>query len=277
MDEDENIIMYADDTVLYTNHNDPLTCMSRSQNLFDQLYNWCLTNKLTININKTKHMFIVRKKSQEETVSVSNICVNNEFLPNVKSYKYLGVDIDYTLSFDAMVDQMYTKANRKLYSLKIIRPYITNSIANLIYKSCVRPIMEYADFLIDSCTKSKTEKLDRIQKRAVKIIDRGQHKDLGHDDLVTLYGLGDLGERRRKHHLSVMYRHSRNHNNLVTIRPDVELRSNNKLKFKLKTTQLTKVQNSPYYRGVSLWDRLPTNVQKATTKVKFKGYLKNLP
>ena len=94
MDEDENIIMYADDTVLYTNHNDPLTCMSRSQNLFDQLYNWCLTNKLTININKTKHMFIVRKKSQEETVSVSNICVKNEFLPNVKSYKYLGVDID---------------------------------------------------------------------------------------------------------------------------------------------------------------------------------------
>ena len=57
-------------------------------------------------------------------------------------------------------------------------------------------------------------------------------------------------------------------------RPDIVLRSNIKIKFRIKTTQLTKVQNSPYYRGVSLWDRLPVDVQRATTKVKFKDFLK---
>ena len=120
------------------------------------------------------------------------------------------MDIDYTLSFDAMVDNMYNKANRKLYSLKTIRPYISNSIANLIYKLCVQPIVEYADFLIDSCFKSKIVKLERIQQRAVQIIDRYQHKNVGYDDLKLLYGLDDLGMRRKKHHLTVMYRHSKN-------------------------------------------------------------------
>ena len=34
--------------------------------------------------------------------------------------------------------------------------------------------------------------------------------------------------------------------------------------------QLTKVQNSPYYRTVTMWERLPAMVQKETTKVKLK-------
>ena len=38
----------------------------------------------------------------------------------------------------------------------------------------------------------------------------------------------------------------------------------------IKTTQLTKVLNIPYYRGVTVLDHLPAAIQRATTKVKFK-------
>ena len=169
-----------------------------------------------------------------------------------------------------MVDTMYNKANRKLYSLKNIRPYITSSVASLIYKTCIRPVMEYADFLVDSCNKQKSKKLSRIQKRAVKIIDQARHKDLDYKELLALYDMEDLVMRRKKHHLSVMYRQARDHSNLDAHRPEIGLRSNPKIRFKNKITQLTKVQNSPYYRGVTLWDRLPADVQRATTKVKFK-------
>ena len=163
--------MNADDTVVYVSHKDPLLCLEGSQRLLNQLYNWCLLNKLTINISKTKHMFIPCRKEHE--IVSKYVIVENESLHNVKSYSYLGVDIDYTLSFDAMVYSMYNKANHKLNIFKLLRPYdISNSVANLIYKICVRPIMEYADFLVDSCSKLKTDKLDQIQKRGVEIIDR---------------------------------------------------------------------------------------------------------
>ena len=77
--------------------------------------------------------------------------------------------------------------------------------------------------------------------------------------------------------LALMYRHSKTVSNLEERRPDEILRNNNKLKFKIQTTKLTKVQNSPYFRGVSLWDPFPEEAQRATTKVKFKNLLnKNL-
>ena len=269
----ENIIMYADDTVLYATHTDPNMCIKNCQGLLDGLSTWCQENKLTINTTKTKHMFVGRRKEHTELASETNVYVNEKALNNVSRYTYLGVDIDYTLSFDTMVDSIYMKANRKLYTLKLIRPYITNDIACLIYKTCIRPILEYADFLIDSCQRSKTDKLDRIQKRSVRIVDGCVHKGMKMKDLQMLYGLEDLGERRKKHHLALMYRHSKTHSNLDIKRPDVILRNNNKVKFKIRTTLLTKVQKSQYYRGVSLWDRLPEEVQRATTKVKFKKFL----
>ena len=130
--------------------------------------------------------------------------------------------------------------------------------------------MEYADCLVDSCIKHQADKLVRIQKRAVKIIDQARHKDCTYDELLALYNIEDLAIRRKKHHLAVMFRQASEQDNLDTYRPATGLRSNSK-------TQLTKVQKSPYCRGITLWDRLPVAVQRATTKVKCKrdlaGYI----
>ena len=242
----------------------------KCQSLLSRLEKWCIINKLTINISKTKHMFIPRNDTHTDLTRNSYVKIASEKLYNVTSYKYLGVDLDQTLSFDTMVDTMYNKAYRKLYYLKNIWPYITNSVANLIYKTCVRPVMEYADFLVDSCNKQKTEKLGRIQKRAKKIIDQTRHKDCSYDELLAMYNIEDLVMRRKRQDLSIMYRHAHDSSNLDFRRPDTNLRSNLKIRFRNKITPLTKIQKSPYYRGVSLWDRLPVDVHRVTTKVKFK-------
>ena len=59
--------MYADDTVLYSTHIDPVTSIKNCQCLMDTLSKWCQENKLTINIGKTKHMFVIRIKSTSGT------------------------------------------------------------------------------------------------------------------------------------------------------------------------------------------------------------------
>ena len=172
------VLMYADDTVLYATDPNPKNSIRNCQSLLSKLLDWCEVNKLTINVSKTKHMFIPRNKTHNELIKDISAYITPGKLQNVASYKYLGVDLEQTLSFDAMIDTMYNKANRKLYSsLKNIRPYITGSVASLIYKTCVRPVMEYADFLVDSCNKQNISKLAIIQKRALKIIEQARHKD----------------------------------------------------------------------------------------------------
>ena len=73
-----------------------------------------------------------------------------ESLGKVKAYTYLGVDLDEHLSLNTMIDTTHNKANRKLYLFEKRRPYISRWVANQIYKICNLPILDYADFLVDS-------------------------------------------------------------------------------------------------------------------------------
>ena len=53
-------------------------------------------------------------------------------------------------------------------------------------------------------------------------------------------------------------------------------RSKNKVKFKNKFTNITKVQNSPYYRGIFLWDQLPVDLQLDPDLKSFKNGVRSL-
>ena len=48
------------------------------------------------------------------------------------------------------------------------------------------------------------------------------------------------------------------------------LNQQSKVKMISDFTKLTKIQRSPYYRGLKLWNSLPGNVQKEESKSKFK-------
>ena len=269
-----NVEMYADDTVIYTSDHDPKVACVNNERIINILYNWCNKNKLTINFKKTKHMMILRNRQLQNPDNFNfNIEVENKHIENVVSYHYLGVDLDNGLTYDKMLDNMFKKANRKLFMLKRIRPYITNSISNLVYKTHVLPMLDYADFLVESGHMEKIDRLNNLQKRAVKLIDNKLHRGLDSNQLMNIYNLEPLLKRRERHHLVLMYRLKADSENLDTHRPGISLRSNNKIKFRNRTTKLTKVLNSPYYRGVRLWDRLSEETQKATTKVKFKKSL----
>ena len=96
-------------------------------------------------------MMIFRNNIAMNNMENSTVRIENNILDNVTSYHYLGIDLDSNLTFDQMLDCIYNKANRKLYMLKrCIRPYINNGVASLVYKTHVLPMLDYADFLVDS-------------------------------------------------------------------------------------------------------------------------------
>ena len=182
---DPNVNVNADDTVLYMSDQCPE--VARNEDMMEKLYNWCKKNKLTINLKKTKkHMMICRGKNLDYRNINLCIKIDNHPIDAVSSYHYLGADLDNGLSYDKMLGNM---SNWKLYMLKRIRRYITNSIANLVYKTHVLPRMNYADFLVDSGRMDNIERLENLKKRALKVIDNKLHRGLNLDQLLTIYGL----------------------------------------------------------------------------------------
>ena len=67
-----------------------------------------------------------------------------------------------------------------------------------------------------------------------------------------------------------MYTQSIKDENIVDVKKHIKLRSDVKVKFKSDFTRLTKIQKSPHYRGLGLWNILPEDIQKEQVQVKFK-------
>ena len=56
------IIMYADDTVLLVDDEDPVIATRGMQAVINRVSDWCITNKMTVNAKKTKHMLVLRTR-----------------------------------------------------------------------------------------------------------------------------------------------------------------------------------------------------------------------
>ena len=112
-------------------------------------------------LKKTKVMSIARNDAAKENMDAVDVKLAGEPLVKIKAYKYLGVDLDEHLSLNTMIDTLHNKANCKVYLLKKIRPYVSRWEANQIYKTCILPILDYADCLVDSGNIYSMDKFNR--------------------------------------------------------------------------------------------------------------------
>ena len=177
------------------------------------------------------------------------------------------------------IDKNIKKVSYKIHTLNIIRRYISERTASLVYKAMIMPHFDYVDFVIDSALKNKTDRLERLHKRAIRTIEYEivPERKRPVTEFYTRYNLTSLYQRRVGHLLFYMFKVGKqNIENLEMQRPKIELRSKNKVKFKNKFTNITKVQNSPFYRGVFLWDQLPIDLQGEAKLQTFKNGVRSL-
>ena len=74
----------------------------------DKVFVWLASNKLTLNVKKSKFMLVTNK------LNIPDFCVkiNDSPLEICKSYKYLGVVIDNKLKWDAHIKYISTKISK---------------------------------------------------------------------------------------------------------------------------------------------------------------------
>ena len=128
------IIMYADDTVLLVKNEIPSAATELMQKVIDNVSEWCQVNKMTVNATKTKHMLVLRNKDCPEEAESLSVNFDGTSLSNVVSDKYLVVDLDRDLTYEEAFHNTYIKANKKLFTLRKIRPYNSQRISALLYK-----------------------------------------------------------------------------------------------------------------------------------------------
>lgn len=113
MCQDEgNIKMFADDTVIYVKGNSSEEVESKLNRVLPMVENWMNANKLKMNSSKTKFM-IIKSTRKELKRKIILKCLDGTVLEQVENTKYLGVIIDDRLRFEDHCNYMFKKIGKK--------------------------------------------------------------------------------------------------------------------------------------------------------------------
>ena len=199
--------MFADDT----NITFAASTMADLENVINsELRNlncWLVTNKLSLNIAKTEFMVI---GSNQRVHALSNNQINIEIdgksiQKRVNEAKSLGLLIDEHLSWTKHIDEKSKTISSAIGALKRIRPFISESSALQIYQVLILPHFDYCSSVWDELSVTSSDKLQKLQNRAARVITRSSY-DTSTRFLLKRLHWDDLFTRRKKLKATLMFK-----------------------------------------------------------------------
>ncbi|KAI8485726.1 hypothetical protein Bbelb_365600 [Branchiostoma belcheri] len=163
------------------------------QPTLDDLNHWVGVHKMKLNPRKCKVLHVCYAKLPPIPLPLT---LEGQELESVVSIKVVGVTIQNDLRWNTHVSNMITGANRKLYPLRRLKRF-GMSVTDLttVFTAYVRPSLEYATPVWhSSLTVKQTTSLERIQKRACRIILGHQYDNYA--SALESLNLTTLSDRR---------------------------------------------------------------------------------
>jgi hypothetical protein len=113
-----------------------------------------------------------------------NINIDSNQISRVKSTKILGIIFDERFVFKEHIISLTEKIDRKLNFFRRLRHYLSEVAINLLYKTLIQPLFDYGIALFGYTFKDHYSVLEKLQKKAAKIIT---FTEFTHQDLNSLY------------------------------------------------------------------------------------------
>ena len=174
-----NIHCYADDSTVHghyvanagTTRDDIRSkrrlLVSEIDATLSRITDWGRANLVEFNCDKTQACaFSAKRETFQPSPQFQSVQ-----LPIVSSIGVLGVDLSHDLNFRDHIEGKALIASKKLGILNKAREYFTPEMRLLLYKTQVRSCVEYSSHLWDGSAKYQLASLDKVQRRAARIVD----------------------------------------------------------------------------------------------------------
>jgi len=157
---------------------------------------------LLLNVSKCKIMSVCRKWQADAVIPLYNI--KGVALESVDSYKDLGVIVDSHLLFDKHISKKVNKAYSMLGILERNFKDVSGECFINLYKTMVRPILEYANIIWSPRRISDLTKIEKVQIKATKYMCRNKH--LAYEDRLRYLKVPTLSYRRIRGDMIELYK-----------------------------------------------------------------------
>jgi hypothetical protein len=155
--------IFADDTKVYgptANHD------SIQKDLLSMM-SWSKTWQLNFNIDKCSVLHLGKNNKQSEYFFDKD---KKNLLKITKCEVDIGVTFADNLNFDKHINNVIKKANQITGLIKRTFAYMDIDIFKKLYKSTIRPHLEYANVIWHPVFKRQLKNLENVQRRATKIV-----------------------------------------------------------------------------------------------------------
>ncbi|CAF0861672.1 unnamed protein product, partial [Brachionus calyciflorus] len=131
--------LFADDTTIINCADNIEDLLSHFSLAIKKLILWCDLNRIDINWDKTKVMFVTNKKN----VNIpEKLKIEGSEIEVVDNFKLLGITIDNKLNFLKYVSDLRNSINKRIYSIDRLF-YLSHKVRLQFFKSFVLPYFDY--------------------------------------------------------------------------------------------------------------------------------------
>ena len=166
---DLKVNMYADDCLIYTTGNNWELMCPKIQYGLDNFQNWCVNNRLKLNVRKSKALVIGTSYKLNTVTQDNKFTLSGDVLEYTDIYNYLGLLLDKNMTLTPLLAKLKKSVMAKIFTLIKIRDMITTTCAITIYKQTILPILDYSGFMSISCNISDRNDLQKLQNHALRI------------------------------------------------------------------------------------------------------------
>ena len=156
--------------------------------------------------NKQANEVIFSRKSNSSSFFYPSAKFNENDITKCSYQKHLGIVLDSKLNFNAHIDEKIKNCNELIGLMKRLSVNLSQSALLTIYKSFIRPHLEYGDILYDKTNnenfQNKIEKVQYKECLAITGVIQGTSREKLYEEL----GLHSLVERRRRNKLIFFYK-----------------------------------------------------------------------
>lgn len=254
--------LYADDTKVYSLSSKH----EEIQSDLNRIYEWSERWLLPLNIPKCVVLYVGKNNPR------CSYSINGSTLLQTDSHVDLGVVINSNLTWSEQTLRQVKKANSSAFILSKVFSNCSNKICSKLFKTYVRPILEFANPVWSPNLVKDINLLESVQRRFTRLPFKF-HQRPSYEDRLRLLNLISLADRRTRGDVITTYKALKTDDSpiyhLFDLNLDARLRGHH-LKLIRENFKTTQRQNFLPNRVFHQWNSLTDEIVSAPSVSSFK-------
>ena len=158
--------LFADDTSMTIMADNVVELQRKIAEILPKITKWFSVNRLSLNATKTNYQIYSNASKNDIHIELNNLRIDRK-----KCIRYLGILVDENMKWDSHVLHVASTISRNIGVMGRARFYLPPRVLALLYNSLVLPYLNNCALVWGSNYLTRLDKLIKLQKRAVRIIE----------------------------------------------------------------------------------------------------------